>query len=480
MKISHLLLISALLASSSVCEARSAKRGVCAKFTYAAEIELLEPGVSWWYNWANIPGRGNKGEVEEYNSTMDFVPMCWNGNYSPDNIRNYCKAHPEVKYILGFNEPNFKAQANMTPTQAAEQWPAVQALAKELGLKIVAPALNYSPDAPYYQPTQWMDEFVKLVGLDAFDYTAIHNYGGLGVMQTLGNQFYQKYGKPVWVTEFCYWPNETGYVAPETQISSMVETVEWLEKTPWIYRYAWFMEYGNSNNSSKPNYDLVEFDKQNVSLTKQGIMYVNLWDYNPEFYHPLDAWVAASDYHNRSLAMIGMGSNPTSPKPLEVSQFISGATIDYQFDVPQAGDYNLELTVSGVGRPSRFNPQLSIVAVNADGSNGNVLSAKRELTLSGADDVYTNETFAVTLPAGKQTIRIKDEAPYQPSGLRISALKLTSVAGIDGIPVDKSEAPVDVYTTLGVKVRSNVNPASATTGLPAGVYIVGSKKVLVK
>lgn len=39
---------------------------------------------------------------------------------------------------------------------------------------------------------------------------------------------------------------------------------------------------------------------------------------------------------------------------------------------------------------------------------------------------------------------------------------------------------VSVYTLTGVRVRANVKAANATNGLPAGLYIVGSQKVLVK
>ena len=39
--------------------------------------------------------------------------------------------------------------------------------------------------------------------------------------------------------------------------------------------------------------------------------------------------------------------------------------------------------------------------------------------------------------------------------------------------------PVDVYTVLGVKVRSKVEAANALTGLPKGIYIVDGKKVFV-
>ena len=39
---------------------------------------------------------------------------------------------------------------------------------------------------------------------------------------------------------------------------------------------------------------------------------------------------------------------------------------------------------------------------------------------------------------------------------------------------------VDVYTISGVKVRKGVKAANATAGLPAGIYVVGGEKVLVK
>ncbi len=51
--------------------------------------------------------------------------------------------------------------------------------------------------------------------------------------------------------------------------------------------------------------------------------------------------------------------------------------------------------------------------------------------------------------------------------------------GIGETLVD-ADAPVDVYTLSGVLVRKNVKAAKATQGLPAGLYVVGGQKVLVK
>lgn len=45
---------------------------------------------------------------------------------------------------------------------------------------------------------------------------------------------------------------------------------------------------------------------------------------------------------------------------------------------------------------------------------------------------------------------------------------------------ESANSPVDVYTLSGIKVRGNVMPDEATNGLPAGIYIIGKRKVVVK
>ena len=55
------------------------------------------------------------------------------------------------------------------------------------------------------------------------------------------------------------------------------------------------------------------------------------------------------------------------------------------------------------------------------------------------------------------------------------------ITGINEIKANNFEESetVDVYTLLGVKIRSQVKRSEATLGLPFGVYIVGKKKVIV-
>jgi hypothetical protein len=45
---------------------------------------------------------------------------------------------------------------------------------------------------------------------------------------------------------------------------------------------------------------------------------------------------------------------------------------------------------------------------------------------------------------------------------------------------DDNATLVDVYSTTGIRLRHNVDAASATAGLTPGIYIVGHRKVAVK
>ena len=51
--------------------------------------------------------------------------------------------------------------------------------------------------------------------------------------------------------------------------------------------------------------------------------------------------------------------------------------------------------------------------------------------------------------------------------------------GVKDVVINESET-VDVYSISGILVKKEVNAANATEGLSKGLYIIGSKKVLVK
>ncbi|MBD5289859.1 MAG: hypothetical protein HDS26_04145 [Bacteroides sp.] len=479
MKTSVSLILAAALFLPFTMQGRSAKRGVSEnEFQYKAQLAALDPGVCWYYNWGNTPGRYIQDEE------MEFIPMCWNANYNADAIREYVSTHPGCRYLLGFNEPNFTKQANMTPAAAAAEWPKVKALADELGLQLVAPALNYSPNPPYQDPTKWMDEFIELVGEDAFDFMAVHSYGGFDVTKQICTTFHERYGKPVWLTEFCLWPNEgdpNSTVSQESQTAAMMSMVEWLEKSDFIYRYAWFKAIGNSNAPKGPNYGLLLSGKgeEPRELSQQGLVYVYMPDFDSETANEINTVISSASYSSQSGCVMNASNDSANPLPIEISRFNGGAWAEYRFQIPQAGVYRLTLNVSGVGEPTRFDPTIGIYAVNEDGSQGTELAAPVKFTLSGSDDQYRQQWFDIELPAGKQTIRIADTNPYGPSGIHISTLRLADATSVASLTMN-NEGRMDIFNSLGIKVGETLPDGSIPGELPDGLYIIGGEKHLMR
>lgn len=434
-----LTLTAGALLAGALTAGATAKRGISINSASVEEMEMLKPGVSWYYNWAPshslpvIPG-------------MAFAPMCWNG-VPADRVRAYCKEHPEVKWLLGFNEPNFTAQANLTPEKAAEMWPQVQALAKELNLGLVAPALNYSPNAPYQSPTKWMDEFVALVGKDAFDATAIHAYGGFGVMSDLAEQFHNRYGKPVWVTEFCFWPNEGGNVSLESQIDMMTTSVKWLEQTQWIEGYAWFMikgkkEVNNSLLAVGGSIGNITYER-----TALGWLYAWLGDFDKNRCAGLDTWVNAADCNDCNNVGFARfeGIAPTE-NPLCVNKMVPQSWVEYNFEVPADGTYYLQASLSGRGEPERFDPQF---AISVDGAEA---VAAAPVTLPGSDTETAVRSWPLTLKAGKHTVRVTEQG--KGSGVIFIAARLSANAAIGSIEADAAGASAEYFTLQGVRVAT--------------------------
>ncbi len=468
----------AALTVATFAEGRSWKRGVGENaFQYKAQLEALAPGVSWYYNWGYNPGRALLDA-----DCMEYIPMCWNGWYNADAIREYVQSHPQVKYLLGFNEPNFHDQANMTPQQAAEAWPAVQSLAAELGLKLVAPVVNFSPNAPYNHPTSWMDEFVSIVGPDAFDCVALHCYGGPEVLKSICTEFHDRYGKEVWMTEFSLIYDGVTSNTPAAQISAMMQSVEWMEKTEWMGRYGWFKATGDFDNPNSYNWGLIKPGKgeEPRELSEQGMVYTYMSDFDMDVYHAVNELVAASEYISQSGCMLGSGNNPECPRPIEITSFQSSAWLDYQFDVPESGDYTLELTVSGQGEPVRFDPNIDVVAVNGDREGASV-GVSGKFALSGDNSVYTTVSIPVKLQAGKRTLRLKNAQPYEPSGIHISAIMLKDGnAGVNDIIHTPESGTQFLYSLQGVLLRKADSKEHICDGLPAGIYILNGEKIAIK
>jgi hypothetical protein len=403
----------------------SVKRGVGYNFTTnqtkststsqtAADMDLLmggKNGIGWFYNWGNSQNATVAAEAAARG--LSFVPMAWKwmDNAAENNIRNFVRDNPDCEYILACNEPNLTDQANLTPQEYASDpngWPRLRAVAAELGLKIISPAMNWGTKSGYGDPIVWLDEFFAQPNVDIADIYAlsIHDYSGYpsAVKSFVGK--FKKYDKPIWLTEFCAW-NKDGNLKDEVfQMRYMSQTCAYLELEPLVERYAWFIPKGAPTNSS----DIFPYNKllkktNPVQLTNLGIVYTNMSVCNQSLYLPAGVKMDAAQFSGNNISdnLSGAGwTEAVSFRPtadtdrtagvLDIHSFKSNMWVEYLVDVEQAGDYTLDLRYQTASTTN--------MSVTIDGG-----TAKTAVLSSAA---WTNTTVNLgSLSKGMHTLRLR-------------------------------------------------------------------------
>lgn len=392
-----------------VSQARSQKRGVCTNFRIPAMPDFLGEGVSWCYNWAHTPFGQDRWEMLRRND-MEFIPMIWNAGFSDANLGTIMQEGGS-KWLLAYNEPNLTDQANMTPSQAAENWPNVVAVAKKYGYKIVGPAVNYGTLSGYSDPVVWYKEFLAHPNVDINDIEAIalHCYmpNGNAVKSLMIRKFvnffneYPQYRKPLWLTEF-----ESGDAQTEAaQMLFCAETITYLEADPNVERYAWFMDNTGSNDRA-PHFPLVTVPVMGVDshITELGKLYVGLSSYDKNNYYDVDVNIPAEHYSGQiieeSADADGWGAMVKTRKTsdvygnFEIYDMKNGNWVEYGIDVPHTSKYRLDLRYSAEAE--------SVVMIDCEGTTSVIAMLPPTTALMP----YTTMGIEIILPAGKQTIRV--------------------------------------------------------------------------
>ncbi|HWR75223.1 MAG TPA: glycosyl hydrolase, partial [Bacteroidales bacterium] len=244
---------------------KSPKRGICGDAS-PQDLVILAPSVTWYYDWGVEPPAVSQGQL----SGIEWVPMCWGAVYPGDVAGIEARIPAGSKYLLGFNEPNFKSQANLTPSQAASMWPNLEKIAADKGLELVSPAVNWCGDCVdgvTNDPVDWLDKFFAACPGCKVDYIAIHSYApGSAALSNYLDKF-RKYNKPLWITEFAPWdPPKPDF---EGVVKYMMEAIPILENDPSVFRYSWFATRVGIN----PDISLLG---ANGALTKLGQLYTSM------------------------------------------------------------------------------------------------------------------------------------------------------------------------------------------------------------
>jgi Glycosyl hydrolase catalytic core len=231
--------------------------------TALARTQIKSLNVAWHYNW------------EPYCNltTPAFTPMVKNAKrLLEDNaIGKIMSQLPQTraKNLLGFNEPDYASQANMSVDKAISLWPQLQ----KTGMRLGAPA-TVNVTSP------WLKDFMakaKRKGLRV-DFMTMHCYGWPNVESFLEkvNMLHDLYGKPIWVTEYAVADFEatstrrSRYSRAQTE-DFMRGTVAGMRAMPYVERFAW-----KTRATSDPKMGNSALFSADGSRTSTGRLYASL------------------------------------------------------------------------------------------------------------------------------------------------------------------------------------------------------------
>jgi hypothetical protein len=222
------------------------KKGVCVWAAPTDSKALAASGASWYYTWST----SHSGVTTPAHT--GFVPMIWGAKNV--TAQALAQAKSSGDHLLGFNEPDMGSQSNMTPQQALDLWPQLEAT----GLVLGSPAVAYGGDTP----NGWLDQFMSGAAARGYrvDFIALHWYGGdfttpdaVAQLKQYLDAVYARYHKPIWLTEFALTDFSNGQVRYPTsaqQAAFVTASTKMLTALPYLQRYAWF---GLEASDGKPS-----------------------------------------------------------------------------------------------------------------------------------------------------------------------------------------------------------------------------------
>ena len=386
------------------------------------DFAVIGERMSWWYDWSPS---SNESVREVYPSLgIDFAPMAWGLNFNENNMRQYLDSNPDVKYLLGFNEPNFENQANLTPQQAADAWPILESIADDYNLKIVGPAVNNSST---YGAWDYLDAFFEACTDCRVDFIAVHVYRkDQERFKEFIREAYQ-YGKPVWLTEWAGNAGAQGAIWPETpdvHMNYLADTTRWLESEANIYRYAWFVGRNKEGVGNFPHNGLLG---ANGETTPLGELYFSIprsgYSYQPNSKIPA---VGATNLHGFTHNAISDGDNITAV----TSETSGNSYLEFDFDIQESQTYQLEIRVA-----SSSNTSLTLLA-------GQESLQTIQINTGSLSNWHTVVSDAFELGLSKKTLRIETG-----SNTTITSVTLVTPE-TSSVPVSTSEITVGESTAF--------------------------------
>ncbi|RYG40900.1 carbohydrate-binding protein, partial [bacterium] len=304
----------------------------------------------------------------------------------------YLKTGVRPRRVLAINEPNLKDQAFISPQTTAQLYERVKTIADRYGVPVCGPQMSLgSPtegSITAYDPLEkktttytFMVPFLKAVlaytGDTPVPETAFHAYGDIHELRWALDTMHREFGRPVWVTEFNHVPD------PKAALTYLMQSVDLMERTPYVSGYAWFKE--RTNDAKWP---IALLGEKPGTLTPLGEAYVAMPVHEANLYYRVPGRLQAERY----VAMEGLEITPTGDTDglADMTTTADGATLDVNVQVDRGGRFTLDLRTSGAAG--------TIEVSTGDRRLGDIPTPR------GA---WSVARVPVTLPAGPQRLRLR-------------------------------------------------------------------------
>lgn len=277
------------------------KKGICVNTRDMGEaLDPADLNIGWYYNWGYKSFKDLAYKNKKFYDT-EFVPMLYGDSIVDISERCTYANKKGYKYILSYNEPDLSNEANVQPTTMVYRWR--DTVANKGSMRVGSPAISTA--TPIVESTEWWEPFWN--GLSASDksnmsFIAVHKYYENYNAQTayeflmLLDETYQKYKKPMWITEFALWNADKNNAKSAQNAQEFLKIVcKGLNERSYVERYSWFCPNYRETSASASSL----WDYPTGTLTTIGKMYAQIG--NPAGYNAKTYGVASGTTANTSV-----------------------------------------------------------------------------------------------------------------------------------------------------------------------------------
>ncbi len=409
---------------------------------------------SWFYDWGAL-------DVSTVNN--EFTLMAWNINLANNflNLNTY-PTRTDVNTLLAFNEPDGTSQANIPDVNVA--LPVYKNLLRT-GYRMGSPATKEE------NWNRWLADFTTIAEADdaRIDFIAIHWYdwGNWSATQNVNpsasdvlnrfkayiNAVYDRYKKPIWITEFNANVNRPATV----QDAFMRLALPYLESDSRIERYAYFFETSFPASVNGTLTPLGQTYKNHVSTPSFTNNIID--DRTTNIASSNENLVFNGDFENTTSFINGWTTTTPADFVKETTNNINTTTVRFASATNNRTLTSNEITViPGKTYQIQFTARIQS-AVGPSGSTGptrgGVFSAE---ILNGSNSAATTFTPLTTTSSNNTTLFANYTVPTGQTSVRLKFTKTADIAYLDDVSlVELTSLPIKLISFTGKATNDGVN-----------------------